>query len=216
MKVAAKLPRHSVIVYDEGRAGLESARSMEPMNKIMEDFFQECGQYGHVLMIVLPNFFKLHEDYAVGRSLFLVDCYTVRRGKRLERGYFNFYNEYRKEFLYVLGKKRLGVTNKYNSWGENFFGRFTKKFPLDFEEYEKKKRDALKKKALLRKEVRYKKQRNALVELIMDKEVDKNHMTQQDLADELAERTGEEITQGAIKHILDAEWFKKAKEEEEE
>jgi ABC-type xylose transport system permease subunit len=44
---------HSVLVYDEGRAGLDSARAMENINKAMQDFFQECGQYGHVIIIVL-------------------------------------------------------------------------------------------------------------------------------------------------------------------
>ena len=57
-----KYGRNQVIMYDEGKQGLDSARSMESINKGMEDFFQECGFMGHVIIIVLPNFFKLHED----------------------------------------------------------------------------------------------------------------------------------------------------------
>jgi hypothetical protein len=73
---AEKLPKHSVIVYDEGRVGLQSDRHMENVNKQVADFFQECGQYGHVIIIVLPDFFKLGVDYATNRSLFLVNVFA--------------------------------------------------------------------------------------------------------------------------------------------
>jgi hypothetical protein len=80
-----KYGKHQVIVYDEGRAGLDSARAMETINKTMQEFFQQCGMYGHVIFVVLPNFFKLHEDYAVSRSLFLIDCKTDHK---MQRGFF--------------------------------------------------------------------------------------------------------------------------------
>lgn len=143
METAAKLPRHSVIVYDEGRAGLESKRAMDNLNKVMEDFFQECGQYGHVLVIVLPNFFKLSEDYAVNRSLFLLDAFAIPKGDKFERGYFSFYNEHNKEMLYYFGKKKYSVASKYSATVRNFWGRFTKFFPLDKEAYDEKKKNAL-------------------------------------------------------------------------
>lgn len=117
MKVAANKPRNSVLVYDEGRAGLDSARAMENINKAMTDFFQECGQYGHVIIIVLPDFFKLTETIAVPRSLFLINVYT---DKNYNRGYFSFYSEHRKELLYVIGKKKWGTSSKYLSVAENF------------------------------------------------------------------------------------------------
>jgi len=50
-----KYGKNQVIIYDEGRAGLDSARAMQAINKIMQDFFQACGQYGHVILIVLPK-----------------------------------------------------------------------------------------------------------------------------------------------------------------
>jgi intein/homing endonuclease len=100
-----KYGRNQVIVYDEGRAGLDSARAMQAINKVMQDFFQECGQYGHIIIIVLPSFFKLHEDYATSRSLFLVDVYA---DNNLRRGFFNFYTERQKEYLYLMSRKELG------------------------------------------------------------------------------------------------------------
>ena len=139
--LAQRLPKRSVIVYDEGRAGLDSIRAMENINKGMMDFFQECGQYQHVIIIVLPNYFRLSEDIAVPRSLFLVD---VHHDAKYNRGYFKFYNEIQKEYLYVFGKKKLGTYAKYKSVNPSFNGRFTDSHPnIDVEKYESQKREAL-------------------------------------------------------------------------
>lgn len=167
MKKAAELHskygKHQVIIYDEGRAGLDSASSMQAINRAMQDFFQECGMYGHVIIVVLPNFFKLHEDYAVNRSLFLVDAYADRK---MRRGYFNFYNETQKEWLYFMGKKKIGTSLKYSDSRPSFSGRFTQFLPLDKDEYENAKRDALKQKELKNTERRWKKQRDAAIYLL--------------------------------------------------
>ncbi|MFI5405044.1 MAG: hypothetical protein ACHQ1D_00880 [Nitrososphaerales archaeon] len=158
-----KYGKHQVIIYDEGRSGLDSARAMESVNKIMQDFFQECGFMGHIILIVLPNFFKLHEDYAVNRSLFLLDVYA---NQNLKRGYFSFYNEINKEFLYFNGKKKLGSTLKYYGSNVSFKGRFTPFSTLNKTEYEAAKRAGLKKKQLKTKEVVWKRQRDAALYLL--------------------------------------------------
>lgn len=207
-KKAEQLPRNSVIVYDEGRAGLESDRAMENINKGMMDFFQECGQYGHVVLIVLPNFFRLHEDYAVARSLFLVDVFAIARSKKksasknakgYERGYFNFYNESRKEWLYSLGKKKIGITNKYMATNSNFWGRFTKAFPIDRELYEKQKREALRKKKKTRLEKKFRKQRDFAFFLL--KKFTK--MTGKEIAEVFFEETGEEMNERYVNNCIE-------------
>jgi hypothetical protein len=142
-KLYEKYGKGQVIVYDEGRQGLDSTRAMENINKGMQDFFQECGFMGHVILIVLPSFFKLHEDYAVARSLFLVDVFA---DSQLQRGYFNFYNAQAKELLYFFGKKKLGASAKYASARPSFWGRYTKWLPFDKIEYEKLKKEAIDKK----------------------------------------------------------------------
>lgn len=137
-----KYGKNQVIIYDEGRQGLDSARAMENVNKGMTDFFQECGFMGHVILIVLPNFFKLHEDYAVARSIFLVDVFA----KGIDRGYFNFYNENQKEWLFHLGKKRIGISAKYTSANPSFWGRYGLWLPFNKERYEELKKLGLEKK----------------------------------------------------------------------
>jgi len=195
MATAQKLPRGSVIVYDEGRAGLDSARAMESINKGMQDFFQECGVLGHVIIIVLPSFFKLHEDFAIARSLFLVDVYA---DKKFNRGSFHFYNENQKEWLYYLGKKKIGIRAKYSAAHSSFTGSFSSWMNLDRDAYDKKKREAIKKKRETRLQKKFKKQRDAAIYLA------KRHSgyTHEDLGRELSALSNSKVTAQVIKYAL--------------
>ncbi len=197
MKAAQKLPPQSVIVYDEGRAGLDSKRAMEAINKTLEDFFQECGIYNHVILIVLPNFFRLHEDYAVARSFFLLDAYA---DKEFNRGYFKFYNELKKEQLYYFGKKKIGIRAKYGSAYDNFFGRFTSWLPFSKEEYENKKLQALRKKKVSNLQIKFKKQRDAAIYLAKNY----SERTHEELASELSAMSNSRVTSDVVKRAIAA------------
>jgi hypothetical protein len=95
-KLKGKRQKYNVFVLDEGREGLLGARVMESVNKKFEDYFQTCGVYNNFVIIVLPDFFKLAEQYCVNRSVFLVNVFH----KNFERGYFSFFNTLQKERLY--------------------------------------------------------------------------------------------------------------------
>lgn len=200
-----KYGKHQIIIYDEGRSGLDSARAMESVNKIMQDFFQECGFMGHIIIIVLPNFFKLHEDYAVNRSLFLVDVYA---NQELKRGYFSFYNEMNKEFLYFNGKKKIGSSLKYRDSRVSFSGRFTPFSPLDKVEYEKAKRAGLKKKQLKTKEAIWKRQRDAAIYLVQRSSGWELDM----IGKELTVVSGHYVSGQAVKHAIENITHKKVDE----
>lgn len=165
-KKAHELPPNSVIIYDEGRAGLDSSRSMESVNKGMQDFFQECGVFGHVILIVLPDFFQLHQTYAVSRSLFLLNVFT---DEKFQRGYFSFYNEAQKELLYFWGKKKVGASFRYMSAKRNFWGKFTNWIPVDRDIYEKTKKEALMAKSIGRKQIQELKERDLLIHYLIMK-----------------------------------------------
>jgi hypothetical protein len=200
-----KYGRNQVIIYDEGRAGLDSASAMQSINKAMQDFFQECGMYGHVIIIVLPNFFKLHEDYAVSRSLFLIDAYADRK---LRRGYFNFYNEIQKEWLFYMGKKKIGTTLKYNDSRPSFSGRFTHFLPLDKEKYEAAKRDALKQKELRNTERKWKRQRDAAMYLVKKT----CEMTHEEIAKEMSIVCGFSMTVDMVRNAIESITHQKEEE----
>jgi len=195
MEKGRSLPKHSVIVYDEGRAGLDSKSAMTAMNKMLEDFFQECGQYGHVIIIVLPNFFKLHEDYAVSRSIFLVDVY---HDESWNRGFFNFYNERQKEKLFFFGRKRIGITARYAAATPSFFGNFSGWLPFDKVRYDLLKKLALKKKEIGQRSAKIKEQRDALIHMYkydMDE-------TMIGVAERLSDVLGKKIGVDVVNHSL--------------
>lgn len=193
----AKYGRNQVIIYDEGRAGLDSSAAMTAINKAMQDFFQECGQYGHVILIVLPNFFKLHEDYAISRSIFLIDVFT---NKRMERGFFNFYNEGQKESLYINGKKKSGTQSKYSGARPSFTGRFSPFLPLDKEKYESAKQEAIKQKEVKNLEKKWKRQRDASILMLY------KHMglSADEIATELSNLSGASIDTNMVKYAIRA------------
>jgi hypothetical protein len=196
-KVYDKYGRNQVLVYDEGRQGLDSARAMEAINKGMEDFVQACGFMGHVVIIVLPNYFKLHEDYAVARSWFLIDVYS---NKHHQRGYFSFYNEEQKEKLFYFGKKRIGIRAKYTSASENFWGKFSSWFPFDREAYDKLKKDSIKKIRKSRQQQKWKKQRDVAIYLVKKY----SDLKSEEIADELSILSHQKISGSRVRYAIGA------------
>lgn len=196
MEKGRNLPKHSVIIYDEGRAGLDSKSAMTAMNKMLEDFFQECGQYGHVIIIVLPNFFKLHEDYSVSRSIFLVDVY---HDENWNRGFFNFYNERQKEKLFFFGRKRIGITSRYAAASPSFFGNFSAWFPFDKDKYDIMKKVALKKKEIGKRSAKIKEQRDALIHMYKYDMDETMKSISERLSEVLKKKVGVEVINHALK-----------------
>jgi len=199
MERAHRLPRNSVIVYDEGRTGLDSKSAMMAVNRVMEDFFQECGQYGHVILIVLPNFFKLHEDYATARSIFLVD---VNHDASFNRGYYSFFSKLQKEKLYFFGKKRIGTTAKYHATKADFYGRFSNWIPFDRNLYDAAKKKALDKKRLSKKDIRISKQRDILIYLYKNMVDISSKNLSEEIKDEFGVRIGKDVIKKACVNSL--------------
>jgi len=186
---------NQVIVYDEGKSGLDTENAMKGINKAMVEFMQRCRVYHHISLIVLPNFFKLHEDYAVARSLFLIYVFA---DKNFNRGYFNFYNELQKEKLFYFGKRLIGVRARYSSARESFWGRFTKWMPVDREEYDKAKMKAIKDLSLTRHDVKYKKQRDAAIYLTKKY----SDLPSKEISKELSAVCGEKIGERRIRYAI--------------
>jgi len=196
---------NQVIVYDEGKSGLDSANAMMSINKAMVEFMQRCRVYHHIILIILPNFFKLHEDYAVARSLFLIDCYA---DKQFNRGYFSFYNEYQKEKLFYFGKRLLGVRARYAAANENFWGKFTKWMPVDKVEYDNAKMKAIKDLSSTRTEVKYKKQRDAAFYLTKKY----SELSSDAISKELSVVCNEKISPRSIRYAISSITKEKASE----
>lgn len=130
MELSFKLKRGQAIVYDEARRGTETKRALEKKNQNLIDFFNECGQLGLYIFLVMPDFFELKKEIAVNRSQFLVNVYF---GQNLQRGFFSFYDDRKKAMLYFKGKKYY---NNYNLVYPNFRGRFNNDWVVDKDKYQ--------------------------------------------------------------------------------
>lgn len=124
------------IIYDEAYTGLSSRATMSLINRTLISMLAEIRQKNLFVFVVLPCFFDLDKYVALWRSRALIHVYT---GDGFERGRFAFYNSDRKKNLFVLGKKFYS----YSKPSPNFLGRFTNFYPIDEEEYRKKKKESL-------------------------------------------------------------------------
>lgn len=133
---AYKIGKNKCLVYDEAREALDSKKQMQTFTKNLLDFFSQCGNLNHKIIIVLPDFFDLPKSVAIVSSAFLINCRITDDWKR---GYFDYYNRTGKKYLYIMGKKFLDYNRRYKS----FDGTFTKQFLIDKDLYESKKSKAL-------------------------------------------------------------------------
>lgn len=89
------------------------------------------------LIIVTPTFFDMGKYWAIMRTRYLIEPYSI--GK--DRGFFRFFNRKQKRLLYIHGRKEWDM----NKARESFKGRFLdlpKDFPINIQEYQKKKSQA--------------------------------------------------------------------------
>lgn len=133
-KAVLSANKYESVVYDEAYTGLSSRAAMTMVNRILVKMLAEIRQKNLFIWIVMPTFFDLDKYVALWRSRALFHVYTA---KNFRRGFFSFYNIDRKKELYVTGKKFYTYNNKIR----NFFGRFTNYYPIDEEEYRKKKKN---------------------------------------------------------------------------
>lgn len=145
---ARNSPKHSAIVYDEGVVDLDSSKVNTRLTRELETFFAQCGQYNHVLIVVVPDFFRLPSSVALTRSWCLINVYgnlKYTRDKesnkvvKIERGYFSYYDKEKKKELYLKGKK----FKNYKCVSPLFRDRFTNKYCIDEQAYREKKREVL-------------------------------------------------------------------------
>lgn len=136
IEISKRMPKYSVVVYDEAREGLNNARILSGLTQNLLNYFAECGQLNQIFILVLPDFFDLPKSIAVTRSTFLINVYWTGE---FDRGHFAFYNNAQKRGLYFNGKK-------YQNYSANkayFHGRFRNVHTVDETEYRKKKWNSL-------------------------------------------------------------------------
>lgn len=145
IQLAKKLPKNSIIVYDEGKETLDAKKVLQEITQTLLDFFAEAGIYNHICIIVLPDFFDLPKWIATSRSEVLLNVtrnVVIKKDEdghevcAFERGYFEGYHKSSKKQLYMLGKKKF---NDYSCVKRDFFGEFSDASVVDEEAYMRKK-----------------------------------------------------------------------------
>ncbi len=199
MKKGHEFPHSSVLVYDEGREGLESKSTMMSINRTMEQFLQQCGVYNHFLIIVLPDFFSLNKSFATARSNFLIDVYHDKEHKR---GLFNFFDEPRKERLYVFGRRLLGNFARYNATHPTFFGNFPDWLPFDKKAYENLKRKALSQVRMGKRDLNIARQRDIVLYLYKNLKNKSSRELEIEIFNEFGIKISSSVIRKSIEHAL--------------
>jgi len=195
MDLAPKAPKNSVFMLDEAKFGNDSKSVMSSLNRATEQFFDECGQLNHVIILVLPDFFSLSANIATSRSHYLVDVYTDENYKR---GFFNFFNETQKDFLFWRGKKLIGGIARANAARSNFHGKFPDFMPFDREEYEAKKLEAIKKRRINSQEAKTRIKFGAAIHLYKETST----FTTEEVASKLSVALSQKVTPYMIQDAL--------------
>jgi hypothetical protein len=131
---AFQVPKYSFLLLDEW----EDAHYWSELGTTLRQFFRKCRQLNLFIGIIIPNYFQLPMNYALGRSIFAID---VKFTGDFERGNYSFYNFEQKRTLYILGKK----THNYHVVKPAFSGVFNDGYGIPKEEYLKAKREDLEK-----------------------------------------------------------------------
>lgn len=122
------------VIYDEAVTGLTSGDSVSRIGKLLKSMMMQMRQKNLFVIVILPTVFELNTYAAMSRAKSLFHIYES--GGR--QGYFVGYNRASTRLLYLKGKKTRSY--KVRSW---FRGRFYGKYPINEEEYRKKKGEAL-------------------------------------------------------------------------
>jgi len=122
--------RYQAIVFDETMGYLSSRTAMSKFNKALIKVMNEMRSKNLFVFMNIPNLFMMDWYVAQHRTTGLL---YIRK-----RAVFNSYDYPTKKKLYRMGKR-------YHEYcvPPNFYGAFVKYFPIDKENYEKKKQEAI-------------------------------------------------------------------------
>ncbi len=155
--------RYKAVVLDEGMA-FTSRSALSKLNRALIRVLAEIGMKNLFLIICIPSFFELDKYAAIHRSQALLHVYP----KEFKRGQFVFWNYNGKRLLYFHGKKFYS----YSKPNANFVGDFIKRFPIDKEAYDIKKREIIDRMEVDDpRHTKWKAQRDLLIKLLYEKKV---------------------------------------------
>lgn len=138
------LPDESSILYDEAITGADSAMFKDKDSVKLVSMLTQIRRKKLFIVICFPYLIRLNRYY-VQRSTGMF--YVYARGPN-KRGYLNYYNNRQLNIIYGIIKTHAFYSIYpdlvYTKMGyASYYGRFCPTFPLNYDEYEKKKIAAL-------------------------------------------------------------------------
>ncbi len=126
------------VICDEAFLLLNKRATLSSQNRILLALMQQMRIRQVFVWIVLPSVYDLDKNLILNLADFFIHCYSKPFGRR---GQFAVYDRTGLKKLWLYGRQAYSYSQKIAM--PNFRGRFTKYFPLDMKEYEKKKIKAL-------------------------------------------------------------------------
>lgn len=140
MEAVDKAKPNTAIVFDEMVMAGMSADALSGMQKALIKKFTLIRKKQLHIILVIPYVFMLQKYFSIARTSFLLHCYSP---DGMKRGYFKFYNQTEKNYLYMLGVKFWNYNTKCNYSFHGMFTDYTGMF-IDEKAYEAKKDAATK------------------------------------------------------------------------
>lgn len=145
------------VVFDEAII-VNSRSALTEFNKMIIIAMTQIRSKGLYIFFNIPSLFDLDRNLVLNRCHLLLHCFPENFG---DRGKYIVFDKEKLKLLYLKGKKLYS----YAYPKANFTGQFTEYFPLDRDEYEKKKQSEIAKQATKKKEPKWVKQRNLTIVL---------------------------------------------------
>lgn len=137
LEAIEKAPPGSSVVWDEAITGANAQQHAQQIAISIISKLTQIRKKNLKIFLCFPYLYMLNR-YFINRALFSVYVYAK---DFKDRGYFRFYSQPKTEKLLYLMKDTFSYSpNKaFDRVISNFYGRFSKYFPLDEIEYDKKK-----------------------------------------------------------------------------
>ncbi len=136
-EIVSNAKKGDVFVFDEAVI-FNSRSALSKYNKTMLLLLSTIRSKQIYIILNLPSFFDLDRAITMDKAYMLIHLYGKHFG---DKGNYLVFDDKRMKNLYLFGKK----TYNYGCVKPNFFSSFNKPFVLDEDEYEKKKKIAVKK-----------------------------------------------------------------------
>lgn len=164
IEAVKKAKKYQCVIYDEAFGGLSSRAYFSQTNKALVSMLMQIRQKNLYVIIVNPSFFELDKYIVLWRSRALIHIYSPKDDP-FKRGTFAFFDQRRKKLLFMNGRKFY----TYFKPPANFLGNFTNYYPLNEQEYRRRKLLAAEKRKVRVSSERVMAQRNVLLWILQKK-----------------------------------------------